>query len=129
MLKLNKTYTIITLVVLAAEVYITLVFKDGFIRYTLGDFLATILVYCALKISTNLKPSILFFTTLTIAFTIEGFQYINILKTLQLQSNKLLKIILGSHFSIQDLIAYTLGALLIYLIDKHTTNETLIKNT
>ncbi len=94
--------------------------KDGFIRYTFGDFLATILVYCAIKSIFNLKPKHIAFVTLSIAFTLELFQYVNLSEILNLHQYKLLRIVMGSHFSWEDILAYTLGTLCVYFIDLKT---------
>lgn len=56
-------------------------------------------------------------TTLIIAFCIEFAQYFQLLNYLNLNQFKLLRIVFGTNFSIQDLMAYTLGVITIYFID------------
>ncbi|WP_375239456.1 DUF2809 domain-containing protein [Aurantibacter sp.] len=118
MIKFNSKFALITLYLLATEICFALFLKDGFIRYTFGDFLATILLYCAIKSVFNLKSKYIAFITLSIAFTLEAFQYFNLLEVLNLHHYKLLNIVMGSHFSLEDVLAYTLGTLCIYFIDK-----------
>lgn len=124
MIKLNTKFAALTLLFLIIEISIAIFFKDGFIRYTFGDFLATILVYCAIKSSFNIKPKHIALITIGIAFTLEALQYIKLLELLKLNHIKWLSIVLGSHFSVEDLIAYTIGTACIYSIDlKFNTND------
>lgn len=63
-------------------------------------------------------------TTLIIAFCIEFAQYFQILNYLNLNQFKLLRIVFGTNFSVQDLVAYTFGVIVIYFIDlKFLNNE------
>jgi hypothetical protein len=55
--------------------------------------------------------------TLSIAFCIEFLQLTPFLAVLGLQQNKWANLILGNVFSVQDLIAYTLGALTVTILD------------
>lgn len=95
-------------------------FKSGFIRHTFGDYLVVILVYCFLRSFSKTKAIYLALITLVISFIIEFLQLTNFLEVLNLQDNTLAKTVLGSTFSISDLIAYTLGVITIYLIDTNS---------
>ena len=119
MIKFNLKFALATLCLLIVEIGIDIFLKYGFIRYTFGDFLSTILVYCVIKSVFNLKPKYIAGMTLSIAYTLEAFQYFNLLEVLNLQQNTFLKIVMGSHFSWEDLLAYTLGTLCIYSIDNY----------
>ena len=118
LLKFNPIYLILTVAILLTEIAIAFFIKDGFIRFTVGDYLASILVYCSIKTVIKMRPITAAIIALTISFCIEFAQLINLLDILNLRSNKIASIILGSHFSIEDLIAYTLGIISIYFIDK-----------
>ncbi|QCE41847.1 DUF2809 domain-containing protein [Psychroserpens sp. NJDZ02] len=123
-LKFNPLFTLLTFALLLIEIAIAYFLKDGFIRFTVGDFLASILVYCAIKSVIKMKAIQIALTALIISFTIEFAQLINLLDLLNLRTNKLASIILGSHFSIEDLIAYALGIITIYFIDiTYLSNE------
>jgi hypothetical protein len=102
---------------LLIEIAIALFLKTGFIRHTFGDFLCVILLYCFIKSFIEIKPLLLAVIVILIAFFIEFLQLANILKFLNLRDNKLISTILGTSFSIQDLIAYTLGTVFILLTD------------
>lgn len=96
---------------LLIEIAIALLFKSGFIRHTLGDFLVVILLYCFIKSFIKIKPILLALIVLLIAFTMEFLQLANILEHLNLRNNRLIATIFGTSFSIKDLIAYALGVI------------------
>lgn len=108
-MKLNKTYLLLTLFLFAIETLIAIYLKTGFIRHTVGDFLCVILLYYFFKSFIDGHHFKIAFSVLVIAFTIEFLQLTNYLELFNLQNNYLAKLILGSTFSISDLIAYTLG--------------------
>ncbi|MDA0177199.1 ribosomal maturation YjgA family protein [Mesoflavibacter profundi] len=116
-MKINKTYFIIFICILGIEISIALFLKSGFIRHTFGDFLATILVFSFFKTFSKMSSLKIAITTLIIAFCIEFAQYFQLLNYLNLNQFKLLRVVFGTNFSIQDLMAYTLGVITIYFID------------
>lgn len=116
-MRLSKTYLGLTISLLIIEVLIAVFLKTGFIRHTFGDYLVVILVYSFIKSFLEIESFKLAIGVLIFAFTIEFLQFINILETLNLQSNQLIKIIVGSSFQITDLVAYTLGIITILLIE------------
>ncbi|SNR45987.1 Protein of unknown function [Lutibacter agarilyticus] len=69
----------------------------------------------------NLKPIYIALLTLCIAYTVEFLQLINVIEILNLEQHTITKIILGTTFSMHDIIAYTLGFLTIVLIEKINT--------
>ena len=117
-LKLNPYYFIAFLVLFATEICIAIFLKGGFIRHTFGDFLVAILVYCFLRSFIETKPIFMALFVLAFSFAVEFLQLFNLLDVLNLRENKLAVIVLGSTFHISDLIAYTLGVITIFLIDK-----------
>jgi len=123
-MKTNKTYLIIFICIIITEIGIALFLKSGFIRHTFGDFLATILVFSFIKIFSRMSSLKVAITTLIIAFCIEFAQYFQLLNYLNLNQFKLLRVVFGTNFSIQDLVAYTFGVITIYFIDlKFLNNE------
>lgn len=115
--KFNKPFFASSLLLLSAEICIAAFLTEGFIRHTFGDFLAAILLYCAVRSIFKVKPMTIAIGVLAFSFLIEFLQLFNLLDYLNLRSNELVVIILGSTFEISDLIAYTLGVITIYLID------------
>ncbi|WP_452601611.1 ribosomal maturation YjgA family protein [Pontimicrobium sp. MEBiC06410] len=116
--RFNIIYSILFLILLIIEILIATFLKSGFIRHTFGDFLVVILLYTLIKSILKTKSLYIALAVLIIAFSIEFLQLANLLDYLNLRDNLLANLILGSHFSIQDLIAYTLGVICSFLIDK-----------
>lgn len=120
----NKTYLIITILLFVIEVLIAAFLTHGFIRHTFGDFLVVILIYCFFKSFFIINSTTLAISVLIFAFAVEFLQLVNLLETLNLQNNHLIKIMLGSSFQVSDLVAYTLGIITVLLIEfKTKTNE------
>ena len=86
---------------------------DAFIRPYIGDVLAVILVYCALRAVTPLSLWRAVMLTLAIALAIELAQLFNFLDALGLRSNRVAATVLGGSFDWLDLTAYAAGAALI----------------
>lgn len=105
----KKVYFISFLILLFIEVCIAIWIKDGFIRPYLGDFLVVILIYSFLMLISNSTVVQGLLIVLLFSFAVEFFQLINIVKVLQYQPPKIIMIILGSSFSVLDLIAYVIG--------------------
>ncbi|WP_299556103.1 DUF2809 domain-containing protein [Seonamhaeicola sp.] len=122
--KLNKTYIILTLLLFTTEALIAAFIPSGFIRYTLGDYLIVILIYCFAKIFIKGHANIIAFGALAIAFFVEFLQLSGILDSLNLDNSYTIKLLLGSTFQLSDLVAYSLGALTIVIIE-HTRHEQL----
>lgn len=120
-LQFNKKYLIIALIIFVIEVLIAIYLKYGFIRYTFGDYLVVILLYCFIKSFIKTIPIIVAIPVLIFSYTIELLQLINILGSLNLNNNHLLKFIFGSTFQISDLVAYTLGILTVLIIEYSIT--------
>ena len=116
-LTFNKTYFIIFLLLLATEVVIAIYLKDGFIRHTFGDYLVVILMYCFIKSFIKHHWKAIAIGVLIFAYIIEGLQVFNLLKLLHLQHNHLANLVLGSTFSITDLVAYTFGFITIIFVE------------
>lgn len=116
-LHFHKNYALLFLIFLLIEVAIATYFKTGFIRYTLGDYLVVMLLYCFIKSVINIKPIQTSIIVLCIAYCIEVLQFFNLLQLLGLESNTLAKLILGSTFHFEDIIAYTLGILTILFVE------------
>jgi len=116
-IQFNRNYFIGFLIILIAEIIIASFLSDGFIRFTFGDFLVVMLVYCFVKSFINLKPTTAAISVLIFTFVVEFFQLFNFIELLNLQNNHIAKLILGSTFQIGDLIAYTLGVFTIIIIE------------
>lgn len=92
---------------------IALFVHDAFVRPYIGDVLAVILVYTALRAITPLRLIPAIILTLAIAVAIELAQLFNLLDALGLRSNRIAATVLGGSFDWLDLAAYAAGAALV----------------
>lgn len=126
MFRFNKIYFLIFLMLLWFEVLIALFMHGNFIRIYVGDFLVVILIYCFIRsfIEIGIVPSIL--ATLLFAYAVELGQYFSIVNHLGLQDNRIATTLIGNAFEWQDVLAYTLGGLIVLLIEHIRTHEGLL---
>jgi len=122
-MKFNARYFIVFILLLLTEVLIAAYVKQPFIRFVFGDFLVVILLYCFLKSFINATSFNIALSVLIFAFIVEFLQMTNVLVLLNLEKNKLANIILGNTFEITDLVAYTLGVISAFLLDKKATEN------
>ncbi len=117
-MKLNYGNFIVFMLLFFVEVLIAAYVKQEFIRSIFGDFIVVIMLYYFFKSIIDTKPIYIAALVLIIAYTIEFLQLINLQSLLKFQKNVLLNLILGTTFSTYDLIAYTLGIVTVFFIDK-----------
>ena len=115
--KQKSFYYIGFLGLLVIEILIARFVNDDFVRPYLGDFLVVILIYCFLMAVSRLSVLKGLLTVLIFSFAVEFFQLVNIVKVLQYQPPKIVMIMLGTSFSVWDLIAYVLGLATCFLIE------------
>ena len=106
-------YAIVAIILFAIEVFIALNVRDGFVRPYIGDVLAVMLVYCALRAVTSLGLVTAVIATLVFAFAIEFAQLLNLLDLFALRGNAFAETVLGGSFDLLDLVAYAAGALIV----------------
>lgn len=99
------------------EVAIALFVNDAFVRPYVGDVLAILLVYTALRAATPLSLRAALATTLAIAVLIEVAQAAKLLSALGLGENRLARIVFGGSFDWLDLLAYAAGGIVIVGIE------------
>lgn len=114
----RKTYFLFSMLLLFAEILIGIYVHDSLVRPFGGDFLVVIFLYCLVKSFGNIPVFTAAIWVLIFAYAIEVSQYFPLVNLLGLQSFKLAKILLGTTFSFYDLLAYTLGILLVLTIEK-----------
>jgi Protein of unknown function (DUF2809) len=123
MKNIKSSYLVISLILLIVEITIAVYAKDGFIRPILGDYLAAILVFYLLAAFLTTSKNKIALLALSISYLIEGLQYLNILKLLNLEQHKLLRIVFGTSFSWMDVLAYTLGIATVLLIHNYKKSK------
>lgn len=110
-------YFIATLLLFVIEFIIGADVHDAIIRPYGGDFLVVILLYCFIKSFVNTPVFKTACGVLLFAYIVEVSQYFHLVSLLGLQNSKTAKILLGTSFSFTDLLAYTLGILLVIIIE------------
>lgn len=108
---------LIAIFIFLIEVLIALYVDDKFIRPYLGDVLVVILIYYFVKAFIETKKAYLLLGVLLFAYAVEVAQYFNAVELLGLQDYKVARIVIGSVFSWWDMLCYTIGILICYLLE------------
>jgi hypothetical protein len=116
-LKFQVKYLILTLILLAIEVFIALFAKDDFIRPFVGDLLVVILIYCFFRIFLEISYWKLAVGVFLFACLVELLQYFHYAERLGFGNNRVMKILLGTTFQWSDFLAYFCGFLVIILAE------------
>lgn len=114
----NYIYFLWFLLLLVVELLIGVYLHDTFIRPYGGDFLVVILIYCFIKSFINTPVMKTATGVLVFAYAVEISQYFHLIKLLGLAHSHAALLLLGNSFSFTDLLCYTLGILLVVLIEK-----------
>ena len=111
----------VAVLILAAEIYIAVCVKGGFVRHYAGDVLAVILLYALARAIFSVTPSNLPLKIFAFAAALEIAQYFGVVQILGIE-NKILKIMIGGTFDLTDLLCYAAGCIINYmLLEKHQT--------
>nr|WP_042289883.1 DUF2809 domain-containing protein [Nonlabens ulvanivorans] len=116
---LKIKYAILTVVLFIIEVVIAIYINDSFIRPFLGDVLVVGLIYCAVMAITSYRVVMVAIGTLIFSYMVELAQYAQVVDLLGLSDNKWARIIIGTSFSWWDMVCYTIGFIIILLIEKN----------
>jgi hypothetical protein len=117
MIGFNKSYFLLSLFLLAIELYTGIYMHDAIIRPFGGDFLVVILLYCLVKSFLNSPVLLTACWILVFAYAVEVSQYFHFVHLLGLQHSNMAKILLGTSFSFIDMGMYTLGILLVIIVE------------
>lgn len=101
---------------------------DAIIRPYGGDFLVVILIYCFVRTFFDTPVLRTAIGVLLFSYFIEITQYFHLVNLLGLQDCKIARIVMGTYFSFVDMLAYTLGILLVLIIEKLFGHERATKN-
>ena len=91
------------------EVYIAIFINDDLIRPYGGDFLVVILIYAFIRAFFKYSMIQTAVGVLIFSFLIEILQHFKIVEVLGLESYPLARTVIGTSFSWEDFIAYSLG--------------------
>lgn len=115
----RKYYIISTIVLFIICVLIVKLFShQPIIRGFIGDVLVVGLIYSFVKIVFDFNTLKLSISVLLFAYLVEILQYFSIVDVLGLSENRLAKIVIGSTFDVIDLVAYTLGLVLVIMFER-----------
>lgn len=117
-LTFNKYYCTLAVILFIVEVLIALYVHDAIVRPYVGDVLVVILMYCFVKtfVDTPVLPTAI--AVLIFAYIIEWLQYLQIVNWLGLQNNAIARTVIGTTFQWGDILAYTLGVIVVVAIQK-----------
>ncbi len=117
MFRFSFKYFIYTVLLFLLELFIGLFVQDKIIRPYIGDFIVVVLIYYILRTFLKISPFKIALGTLLFAYVVEISQYFKLIEILNLKDFRIAKMILGSAFSWEDILMYTLGVLFIYFVD------------
>ena len=103
--------------ILAAEIYIAICVKGGFVRHYAGDVLAVVLLYALARAAFSVPPLNLPLKIFAFAAALELAQYFGAVQILGIE-NKILKIMIGGTFDFADLLCYAAGCVLAGVYEK-----------
>ena len=108
-MRITPYYLYWTLGLFLVEVYIALYVRDAFVRPYLGDFLVVILIYALVRGLFKFSMCSTAIAVLLFSFAVEVLQYFKIVEILGLGSSKFARVVIGTTFVWEDLLAYSLG--------------------
>jgi len=116
-LKFNKLYFVLATILFVIEFLVGRYMHDGIIRPFGGDFLIVVLLYCFVKSFVNAPVNITALYVLLFSYAVEISQYFHLVNLLGLGNSTTAKLLLGTTFSFTDLLCYTLGILLVVVVE------------
>lgn len=117
-MRCNFYYCFWFVLLLLVEVGIAVFIDDNFVRPYVGDLLVVILLYAMVR--AFFKVSILktALAVLAFSFGVEVLQYFKIVEVLGLASSELARTIIGTTFVWEDLVAYSVGVIILLSFEK-----------
>ena len=116
--KLRMLYIISFFALFLIEVLIALFVRDQFIRPYVGDVLVTMLICCFVRMFLPEGVRGLPIYVMLFAAAVEIGQYFQLVKLLGLGNSKFFSILLGTSFSVYDLLCYAVGCAVFFVAEK-----------
>ena len=114
-LTFNLKFLLIFLAIFVVEILIAKYLHDAYIRPFGGDVLVVVLIYAFLRIFLETNYKKLALGVLVFSFIIECLQGLHYVNWFGLQDNRFWSIVLGTYFTVYDLLAYFVGYLICLL--------------
>ncbi len=118
MLQFKPKYLVIGLFIFLIELLIALYIHDQVIRPFIGDLLVVILIYYFTKAFIKLPSKHLLLSVWIFAIMVEISQHFKLINTLNLEHERWAQLVFGNSFSWIDILMYSIGILLIPIIEK-----------
>ena len=115
--RMRLAFLAAAILILAAEIYIAICIKGGFVRHYAGDVLAVILLYALARAIFSVPPLNLPLKIFAFAAALELAQYFGVVQILGIE-NKILKVMIGGTFDFTDLLCYAAGCVLTGVYEK-----------
>jgi Protein of unknown function (DUF2809) len=122
-LKFNRCYFSLTILLFAIEIIIAVFVHDTIIRPYIGDFLVVILLYCFVRSFFNTPVFATAIGVLVFSFSVEATQYFHLVNLLGWQHSKLARVIMGNYFAWMDIVTYTAGIIVVLVAEKITEKK------
>lgn len=119
----RRNFVVLFVLILGLEFYIATSIKNTFIRTVLGDFFVVILLYSIVRAITGIHRYKVAAGVLIFAYLIEFSQWIHVVEILDIKRNFYIDLILGTSFDWKDLMAYTMGIMLVIIIDNFSIKK------
>lgn len=113
----HRKYFFLLILLFATEVFIAVYLHDALIRPYGGDFLVVILIYCFVKSFLNTPVMVTALAVLLFSYLIETLQYFHLVDMLGLEKSTIARVVIGTSFAWTDLLAYSLGILLVLTVE------------
>jgi len=122
MVYFNVKYLVPAVLLFMVEIIIAMYAHDAILRPFVGDFLVVILIYCFVKtfINVSLKRTSTWF--LVFAYSVELSQRFHLINSFGLENSKIARLIMGDYFSWTDMLMYTMGIILVVIIESIAAN-------
>jgi len=118
-MQFNFKYFLAFCLLLIIEICIALFINDTLIRPFIGDILVVILIYCFARVFIKNNYLKVIIAVLLFAYLVEIIQATSFIDWIGLSDHKIAKIILGTTFDWKDILAYTIGGILILIFEKY----------
>ncbi|OGX91263.1 hypothetical protein BEN49_20525 [Hymenobacter coccineus] len=124
MLVFRRGYFLLASLLFGVEAAIAAFAHDALLRPYGGDLLATVMLYCLLRSFWAAPAAHTIWAALLISYGIEAAQAAHLLAHLGLAHSAAARLVLGSQFEWGDVLAYTLGALLVAGVERRRATRT-----
>lgn len=117
-MKIKVGYLLTSLALLFTEIIIALFVNDEIVRPYVGDILVVILIYTLIRSFSKTKIMYLPLFLLAFACTVELSQYYGLVNFLDMQDNIFVATILGTSYSLVDILCYFIAMILLLVCEK-----------